>query len=64
MVEFPSLHRYDLITGAVVAAIVAFAYLVYPTHLVQVSAWLTVLTITICWIGFFIYRLAYDEVEF
>ena len=64
MVEFPSLHRYDVLTGALVVAILVVAHLLYPTHLVQVSAWLTILTIIICWLGFFIYRLVYEEVEF
>lgn len=64
MVELPSLHRYDLLTAAVVVAIIAFAYLVHPTHLMLVSAWLTVITISLCWLGFFVYRLAYGEVAF
>ncbi len=64
MAELPSLHRYDLFTAVVVVAIVAFAYLVYPTHLMLVSAWLTAITISLCWLGFFVYRLAYGDVEF
>ena len=63
MVELPPLHRYDLLTGALVVAIIGFAHLVYPTHLVLVAAWLTIFTILLCWLGFFVYRLAYGDVD-
>lgn len=60
MVDPPSLDRYDGVAALASAALIAFGYLVYPTHLVKVAVWLMVFTITFCWIGYFLWKWTYD----
>ena len=55
-----SLHRYDLAALLSSIAILFFAYVIYPAHLVQISAWLTVFTIFLAWMGFFLHKLLFD----
>lgn len=60
MVSFPSLDRYDLAVAVGSALLLGFAYLVYPVHIVIVSAWLTVFTISVAWMAYFVYRFAFE----
>lgn len=62
--DVPTPDRIELGAIAIVLALLFVGYVVYPTHLVQVSIWLTIITIFICWTGYFIYKLMYDEVVF
>lgn len=55
-----SVHRYDLAALLSSVAILIFAYVVYPAHLVQIAAWLTVFTIFLAWSGFFLHKLLFD----
>jgi len=60
MAYLPSVDQYDL--GILVASllILAFAYFIYPIHIVKISAWLTVFTIYVCWMAFFLWRWMFD----
>lgn len=60
MPSFPSLDRYDLAAAIGSALLLLFAYLVYPAHIVIVTAWLTVFTISVAWMGYFAYRVAFE----
>lgn len=45
-------NRYNIGTLAFVAAVLLFAYVVYPRQIVQYAAWLVVFTV---WMAWFIY---------
>jgi VIT1/CCC1 family predicted Fe2+/Mn2+ transporter len=64
MVALPTPDRLDFAVVAISAVLLVVGYLLYPTHLVQVSVWLSIITLFICWLGYSLYRLVYDEVEF
>ena len=40
--------------------LLVFGYLVYPTHLVQVTVWLSIFTISVGWLAFFLWKWMYD----
>lgn len=52
--------KYDL--GAVAATVVllVFAYVVYPSRIVQVSTWLVIFTIYVAWMAIAAYRWTFD----
>jgi len=56
----PSLDRFDVAAAAAAICLLVFAYFVYPTHLVQVTAWLTVFTISVGWLAFFLWKWMFD----
>lgn len=60
MVSFPAPDRYDLAAVVGSLLLLLFAYLVYPDHIVIVTAWLSVFTISVAWMGYFAYRLAFE----
>lgn len=64
MVVIPAPDRIDLGALVLVLVFLFVGYVLYPTHLVQVSVWLSILTVFICWTGYVLYRMVYDEVEF
>ena len=64
MVTFPRPDRLDYATLALVGVLLLVAHVIYPRHLVQVSVWLSIVIIFICWSGYFFYKLVYDDVEF
>lgn len=60
MVDLPSLDRFDLLAAAIIVGLVGTAYLIYPTHIAKVSAWIIAFTVFFCWIGFFLWKWMYD----
>lgn len=64
MVEFPSPDRLDYATLVLVLVLIFVGHVVYPRHLVQVSVWLTIMMVIICWLGYFFYKMVYEDVEF
>ena len=64
MVRIPPPDRIDFATLALVVGLLLIAHVIYPRHLLQVSVWLSIVMIFICWSGYFFYKIVYDEVEF
>lgn len=62
--ELPALDRVDAGTLALVLLLLFVAYVVYPTQIVQLSVWTTIIMVFVCWTGYFLYKLAFDEMEF
>lgn len=60
MVHFPSLDRYDFAAAAAAACLLFVGYVVYPTRIVKVAVWLTIFTIYVCWMAFFVWKWVYD----
>jgi len=56
----PSLDRFDLAAALAALGLLAFGYLIYPTHLVQVTVWLSIFTISVGWLAFFLWKWMYD----
>lgn len=63
MASFPSPDRYDLAVLGSSVGLIVFAYLVYPTRLARVSAWFTIFTMYVCWMGYLAYRWTFDPTE-
>lgn len=60
MVGFPPPDRYDLAVVLSSIGLLFVAYVVYPTQLVQVSVWLTIFTLYVCWMAYLAYKWTYD----
>ena len=56
----PSLDRFDLAAVLAALGLLAFGYLIYPVHFVQVAVWLTIFTISVGWLAFFLWKWMYD----
>ncbi|PSP43252.1 hypothetical protein BRC66_00030 [Halobacteriales archaeon QH_2_66_30] len=56
----PSLDRFDAAAALAALGLLVFGYLVYPTHLVQVTVWLSIFTISVGWLAFFLWKWMYD----
>ncbi len=56
----PSLDRFDL--GAVLAsiALLVVGYVIYPDDVVQTAVWLTIFTISVGWMAFFLWKWLFD----
>ena len=61
MYSFPGLGRPEMALVVSTVVLLAFAYVVYPVHMVQVSTWLLIFTLYLTWMTFFLYRLAFAE---
>lgn len=61
MVTLPTPDRYDTAVVVSSVAILIFAYGIYSTHLVRVSAWFTIFTIYVCWMGYAAYKWTFDD---
>jgi len=60
MVDLPSLDRFDLAAAAASAGLLVVGYVIFPSRLVQVAVWLTIFTIYVGWMAFFIWKWMYD----
>jgi len=56
----PSLDRFDLAAFLASVGLLVIGYLIYPTHLVQVTVWLSIFTISVGWLAFFLWKWMYD----
>lgn len=61
MVGFPTPNRIDLAAVLVTVLLLVVGYVVYPTHLVRISVWLTIFTIYVCWMGYLAYRWTFAD---
>jgi len=60
MVDLPRPDRYDYAVFFISALILAVAYSPVSTHLLRIAAWLTVFTLYVAWMAFFIWKVVYD----
>jgi len=60
MIGLPSPDRYDLAVLLSTVILLLVGYVIYPTQLVRTSAWFTIFTIYVCYMGFLAYRWTYD----
>jgi hypothetical protein len=60
MVGLPSPDRYDLAVLLSTAVLLLIGYVVYPVHIVKISAWFTIFTIYVCYMGFLAYKWTFD----
>jgi len=56
----PSLDRFDLAAFLASVALLVVGYVIYPIHVVQVTVWLSVFTISVGWMAFFLWKWMYD----
>jgi hypothetical protein len=56
----PSLDRFDLAALVASLCLLVFGYVVYPTHIVQITVWLVIFTISVGWMAFFLWKWMYD----
>jgi len=57
---FPSLDRFDLAAALAAIGLLVVGHVIYPVHIVQVGVWLTVFTISVGWMAFFLWKWMYD----
>lgn len=60
MVGLPSPDRYDLAVLLSTVVLLLVGYVIYPVHIVKISAWFTIFTIYVCYMGFLAYRWTFD----
>jgi hypothetical protein len=63
MARVPSPDRIDAATLGVVVLLLVIAYGLIPVRIVEVSVWITIIMVFICWTGYFSYRVAFGDFE-
>lgn len=61
MAYVPSLGRYDLGLLVTSLLLLVFAYVIYPTHIVQVSVWFVIFTLSLAWMAYFLHKWLFME---
>lgn len=60
MVEKPTFDVLDGLSLAATAALLVFAYVIYPTPVVKFAAWVIIITIYMTWFCYFGVKWLYD----
>ena len=60
MAYLPSLDRFDYVVVGVSLVLLFFAYVIYPSHIVQVGTWFLVFTIDVGWMAHFLKRWMFE----
>lgn len=63
MARVPSPDRIDAATLGVVVLLLVIAYGLIPVRIVEVSVWITIIMVFICWTGYVSYRVAFGDFE-